>query len=962
MEDRKSRMLKTRIPESLLATLAADDPARQDPHWFALADIDREGIYRPVLLLLAPGELRVLQYEGAEEDPGPVSREDVYPYSQMCQPRLINQVVGGLFVFDRPDGETVWICRFSGARMRDMRRFAAIVQQCIDGEEPHEPDLGETDEVTHCPSCGRRYPEQGRSFCPHCTKKVSVFWRLLREYTAYRGRVVLLLLSIALSGLFNATLPYLSGKVLYDAVLRQSPEWAGRLSSWGLALQPLLLLGWLIVLLFVLRLGQQLTGILHGRMTGYIVPGIIASLRARVFSALQRLSIGFFTSKQTGSLMNRVNGDTEDISRFFIDILPYLIFNALTLLATAVIMLRMNLLLGIVSLFLLPPLVVVSFLLIPRIWRGFGRRAQARRRAYSVLTDSFSGARVVRAFGQAERDDRRFARASGRLRGAQLVLMQNFILFDALYAVAEQLPLLIVWVIGAILILRGDQFSYGELMTFTGYLAMLQGPLRFIAGAFQMWSQAMNAGQRIFEIIDALPTIVEHEKAVTIDMEGSIQIDNVTFSYEINRPVLRDISFRVRPGEMLGIVGRSGAGKSTLVNLITRLYDVESGRIQIDGHDVRDLSFDSLRGQVAMVSQEIYIFMGTVAANIAYGRPDAPWNEIVEAAVAADAHRFICRLPDGYDTVIGTGGRRLSGGERQRISIARAVLSDPRILVLDEATASVDTETEQAIQASLARLTRGRTTLSIAHRLSTLRGADHIIVLDSGRLTEQGTHDELMAQDGTYARLARIQTEALAMRGSGEELEMTDDFREEEQVGSAALEDAVGSVRGSGRIRLTPANARFTASPGGFVDLDHDGRVYRRVAIHRCFPFSAPELYISVREAEATGEAGREIGLIEALADFPADVVRLIEAQLELRYFQPVIRRIRRIKEEYGYSYWETETSRGPAKFTVRNGSGQVFSIGERRYLVVDIDGNRYEIADTQAFSSREQKLLDLYI
>ena len=247
-----------------------------------------------------------------------------------------------------------------------------------------------------------------------------------------------------------------------------------------------------------------------------------------------------------------------------------------------------------------------------------------------------------------------------------------------------------------------------------------------------------------------------------------MELKNVSFSYEPNKPVLQDVSFHINAGEMLGIVGKSGAGKSTLVNLISRLYDPENGEVLLDGHNLKAVSFASLRGAVAMVSQETYIFMGTVAENIAYARPDASREEIVRAAIAASAHGFICRLPDGYDTVIGAGGRELSGGERQRVSIARAILADPKILVLDEATASVDTETERAIQDSLDKLIKGRTTISIAHRLSTLRNADRLIVLDNGKLVESGTHEELVKERGVYYKLLQLQSKALAMRGIGD--------------------------------------------------------------------------------------------------------------------------------------------------------------------------------------------------
>ena len=252
------------------------------------------------------------------------------------------------------------------------------------------------------------------------------------------------------------------------------------------------------------------------------------------------------------------------------------------------------------------------------------------------------------------------------------------------------------------------------------------------------------------------------------ELKGEIVLDNVTFGYEENRDVLKHITLKVEAGKMLGIVGKSGAGKSTLANIITRLYDAKSGKIYIDGVNIRDMAFEDLRKNIAMVSQETYIFKSTIFDNIAYANPAADKKTVLKAAIAAGAHDFICKLPDGYDTIVGTGGRSLSGGERQRLSIARAILADPKILILDEATAAVDTETERKIQEALSMLIKNRTTLSIAHRLSTLRDADELIVLEDGQIVEQGTHAELIKQKGTYFKLFQIQTKALAMRGIGD--------------------------------------------------------------------------------------------------------------------------------------------------------------------------------------------------
>ena len=593
-------------------------------------------------------------------------------------------------------------------------------------------------------------------------KKSSIFFRTLKYFLKYKIQICILVLTYTLSAVMSIVWPYLIGKVLFDQVIAKNDEY---LSMYGMAGKYGLALLAIALVMIGVRVIQGLANYLQIYVMANVSSSAVRDIKTDVFDSMSKLSLRFYTDKQTGGLMTRVLSDSERVRDFFIDGLPMIFVHGITILVTFIVMYRLNWQMALIACILLPLLVVMTVKLRPGLWTLSGKRHRAEKAVNGKANDNLTGARVVKAFGQENAEIERFSRPNVNLREAEINIVKLRNRFAILYNLVQEVSSIWIWIAGVFFVLKTNKIELGVLITFVGYVMQLNGPMNFFAWVFRMWSDSINSAERLFEIIDAIPDIQEKENPVKLEApRGEIELKNVTFGYQVGRPVLKNINLKVREGEMLGIVGRSGAGKSTLVNLISRLYDVNEGCIKIDGTDVKDLALNDLRRNVAMVSQDTYIFMGSVAKNIAYGNENATRADIIRAAKLASAHDFISKLPDGYDTVIGASGKDLSGGEKQRISIARAILANPKILILDEATASVDTETEKAIQNSLKFLVQGRTTLSIAHRLSTLRDADRLIVIDGGRIVEEGTEEELSKmEDGIFHNLSELQNKSLAL-------------------------------------------------------------------------------------------------------------------------------------------------------------------------------------------------------
>ncbi|MDP8910101.1 MAG: ABC transporter ATP-binding protein/permease [Chloroflexota bacterium] len=566
--------------------------------------------------------------------------------------------------------------------------------------------------------------------------------RILGYLKPYWRRVAVLYLALFIGLGLQLYIPSLIGRAIDQGILARDGAFIVR--------SALIIIG--------LALVQGLFAYLRSYLVIAVAERVGYDLRNQLYEQFQRLSFSFYDRSQTGQLMSRATDDVNNIRGMLMMSLRALVIAVVTLIAVTAIMLWYDWRLALVALSTMPLLVWWSVRFGITIRPLFGQVQQQFGVMTSALQENIAGARVVRAFAQEGRENARFEAELEELFARNLRAARRWSLSYPLMLLLSGLSTGAVLWFGGYRVLTGA-LSIGTLIAFNLYVWLMAEPVRWLGWVVNRIARAIASGDRIFEILDTKPAIVERPGAIELrPMRGEVRFDDVSFAYAgAGREALSNVSFTAQPGETIALLGPTGSGKSTIINLLPRFYDVTGGRILIDGHDVRDLTLKSLRDQIGAVLQESFLFSVSVRENIAYGRPDAAFEEVVAAARAAHAHDFIMALPEGYDTKLGERGVNLSGGQKQRVAIARALLMDPRILILDDATSSVDSETEYLIQQALHELMQGRTSFVIAQRLSTVKEADQILVLRDGRIVERGTHIELLQRDGFYREIYDLQ-------------------------------------------------------------------------------------------------------------------------------------------------------------------------------------------------------------
>lgn len=736
------------------------------------------------------------------------------------------------------------------------------------------------------------------------------------------------------------------------------------------------------------------TGLLFIRLTSMIVTiwkGIVASrvgtsmtsnLRNELVEKLNQVPLAFHDRNQVGMLMSQVAYDTETLHTFIFHMTSGFLLQSLQLVGIGVMLFYYNPVLAIYTLLPMPLIIAGTWYftisLQPRYhhyWEAVGKQAAA-------LKGMLSGIRVVKSFAQEEREINRFRKASRRLRDSRIAVDTSTSTFGPMMGLIFALGSLAVWYIGGRQVLFGSM-TLGSLMAFLAYVAMFYAPLSSISESTAWFANFFSINRRICDLLN-VANEEDQDATVSLDeAQGRVEFHNVSFSYDKARPVLSDVSFTIEPGEIVGVVGRSGSGKSTLISLIGRLYETNSGRILIDGHDLRQLHLKQLRRQIGMAPQEPFLFRGTVLENIIYGNSSATPEETILAAKQANAHDFIMRMPFGYETQLGEGGSGLSGGERQRLSIARALLFNPAILILDEATASVDAEAERAIFDAIRKESKCRTTILISHRLTTLQDVDRLLVFDNGKLIEQGTPRQLLAQGGLYASLAKLQWNSK----SGQSFVNAIAGVDETPVGNTAVGDRHESIDDiykhiagsngsiSSRARgnsyheetpvteinfLDPADIATENKQQGTLNIIYKGQHIDNVRAVYAFPALYDDKYVCLRYCNSSGQE-REIGIIDKLDHWPRQIQESLRRSLGRQHFLRPILGIQQMRTKGNLLTMLVITKGGSENIYIDKPGEGCFPYGAKGLLLLDTKGNYFIIPDRSTLPKYQQRLFDLY-